>query len=355
MPQILPSEYVSRINKCKTAMRQNNIDCLVLFPGVNFTYYTGHRLMRERYRITVALIDADGNLTIMGPSFEKDRLTSGPLDADVQHGCIAKWIVSKAGPKSRVGLELTTDFYHYLALKNVLQEVCFVDPIQATDYVRAIKSETEIACLEKAVYKTQERMEKVPSMLETGMTELSLARRFGPGAMIQFGCTTTQPNEAAGNQKLNADDVIVIDAGDRVEGYRSDLTRTFFVGEPTARMKEIYKITADAQQAGIEAAKPGAMARDVDIAAREVINKAGFGDYFVHRVGHGIGLGFHEIPICAGGSLDVLKPGMTFTVEPGIYLPGEFGVRLEDDILITNSGCRILSKGDAQCGMKTFL
>ena len=171
-----------------------------------------------------------------------------------------------------------------------------------------------------------------------------MAAVFGPGGMIQFGLTTSSPNSAAGARKLEASDVVVIDAGDRVEGYRSDLSRTFLFGEPTSRMLEVYKVVNEAELAAIDAAKPGEPASVVDTAARAVIEKAGFGDFFTHRGGHGLGLSFHELPICAKGSPDILMPGMVLTAEPGIYLPGEFGIRLEDDILITETGAELISE-----------
>jgi Xaa-Pro aminopeptidase len=185
-------------------------------------------------------------------------------------------------------------------------------------------------------------MARVPSRLREGMTELELAREFGPGAMVQFGRTTSLPNEVAGERQLVEGDPVVIDAGDRVEGYRSDLTRTFVFGEPSAELREVYRVVDQAEQAAIAAARPGQPAEGVDLAARRVIEAAGFGEYFTHRGGHGIGLDFHDRPICVAGNSEPLEPGMVLTAEPGIYLPGEFGVRLEDDILITETGNELL-------------
>jgi Xaa-Pro dipeptidase len=289
-------------------------------------------------------------MAIMGPSFEREKMSGGPVEAEVQtwtdeddqYECIARWICGECGKKARLGLEPTTDYYHYLELRKALPDAKFLDASAATDRIRAVKSRAEIECLKAAAQTTRLRMEEAPSMLVRGMTEKELTRIFGPGAMVQFGLTTASPNAAAGGTALKADDIVVIDAGDRVEGYRSDLTRTFFFGEPSAKMREIYRIVNDAELAGIAAAKPGEPAESVDSAARKIIEQAGYNELFWHRAGHGLGLGFHEIPICAKGSPDILEPGMVLTVEPGIYLPGEFGVRLEDDILITETGCEML-------------
>lgn len=333
-----------------SAMEQNSIDCLLLLPGSNFAYLTGLRFARERYRLLAALFTREGRLAIMGTSFEEAKMGSGPLSAQVhtwtdeedQYGRVAGWISDMCGKNARVGFELTINYYHFLAMREALPSARFVDPTVATDAVRAIKTEAEINCLREAAARTRRRMVKVPGQLTPGMTERDLVHLYGPGAMIQFGLTSSLPNEVAGGRELQDPDVIVIDAGDRVEGYRSDLTRTFFFGESTARMREIYRIVNEAELAGIEAARPGVPAEATDLAARAVIEKAGFGEFFNHRGGHGIGLDFHELPICVAGNRSPLKPGMVLTVEPGIYLPGEFGVRIEDDVIITESGCELL-------------
>jgi Xaa-Pro aminopeptidase len=146
----------------------------------------------------------------------------------------------------------------------------------------------------------------------------------------------------AGERELLVGDPIVIDAGDRVEGYRSDLTRTLVFGEPSAKLREVYRVVDEAEGAAIAAARPGEPAESVDLAARRVIEAAGYGELFTHRGGHGIGLDFHDLPICVAGNREPLEPGMVLTAEPGIYVPGEFGVRIEDDILITETGNELL-------------
>ncbi len=352
MTRILPAEYRERLERCTEAMSRDSIDCLLLLPGASFSYFTGLKFMRERYRLLAALITREGKLIIMGPSFEEAKMGSGPLETEVhtwtdednQYRRVAQAVEKECGAKARVGLELTSNYYHYLAIREELPEAVFVDPTPATSRVRAIKSEAEIECLREAAARTRARMEKVPSQLAEGMTELELAKFYGPGAMVQFGLTTSMPNEIAGTRRLQKSDIIVIDAGDRVEGYRSDLTRTFFFGKPSEKMREVYRVVNEAELAAIEAAKPGEPAEVIDLAAREVIEKAGFGEFFTHRGGHGLGLDFHELPICVKGNREPLEPGMVLTAEPGVYLPGEFGVRIEDDILITGTGHELISQ-----------
>ena len=352
MAFITAEEHRERVGRCAQALAHEGFDCLFLLPGSSFTYFTGLSFARERFRLLVAIISFDGRVWLLGPTFEEAKLKSGPLDAEViswtdtddQYARVADTLWRPFGSKPKIGLEPTTNYHHFLALGQAMRKAKISMCAAATDRLRAIKSEAEVACLREAARRTRERMERVPSQLVPGMTELELSRLFGPGAMVQFGLTTSMPNEIAGERRLEDGDPIVIDAGDRVEGYRSDLTRTFIYGEPSKRLREVYRVVDDAEQAAIEAAVPGEPAEVVDLAARRVIERAGFGEYFTHRGGHGIGLDFHDLPICVAGNQEPLEPGMVITAEPGIYLPGEFGVRLEDDILVTDRGPEPISE-----------
>jgi Xaa-Pro dipeptidase len=352
MTRITQTERADRLARCAAAMQDHGIDCVVLLPGSSFTYFTGLTPVRERHRLFAAVAHADGGLDLVGARFEERRLSSCEVAARVhlfddeqdQYALLARLVSSRSGPRPRVGLDPTAAYHHFLALSAAAPGATFVDSAAATDGLRAVKSAAEVACLVEAAGRTMARMAKVPGLLREGMSEKELAAAFGPSAMVQIGLTTSLPNESGRDARLAREDAVVIDAGDRVEGYRSDVTRTFFFGEPSRRMREIYGIVREAEYAAIEAVRPGAPAEDVDLAARRVIERAGYGAFFTHRGGHGIGLDFHEAPICVRGNRDPLVPGMVLTAEPGIYLPGEFGVRLEDDILVTGEGCEVLSR-----------
>ncbi|MFH1842522.1 MAG: Xaa-Pro peptidase family protein [bacterium] len=349
-PHIQSAEYARRLSRCRDALVENGLDCLLLLPGINFTYLTGLRYARERYRLLAAVVTRQGALAVMGAAFEAAGLASGPVAAEVltwrddedQYRRLASWIEYRCGARCHLALEPTTNFYHLRALQTALPMVQIHDATPVTDDLRAVKSTAEIACLQAAAACTRDRLVGVPELLTEGMTERELATRFGRGAMIQFGLSTASPNAVTGSRVLREGDTIVIDAGDRVEGYRSDLTRTFWFGEPSPRQREIYGIVNEAARAAIDAVRPGAPVEFVDLAARQVIGKAGYGEFFTHRGGHGLGLDFHELPICVRGNKQPLVPGMVLTVEPGIYLPGEFGVRLEDDLLVTETGNELL-------------
>lgn len=352
MSRITAEEHRERVARCAEVLAREGLDCLLLLPGANFRYFTGMRFARERHRLLVAAIACDGRVWLMGPTFEQIKLSSGPVPAEVhtwtdvedQYRLVADAIWRSFGSAPRIGLEPTANYYHLLALREAMPRAEIVECGVATERLRAIKSPAEVACLREAASRTRARMERVPSQLAAGMTELDLAQAFGPGAMVQFGLTTSMPNEVASRRQLAEGDPIVIDAGDRVEGYRSDLTRTFFFGEPSAKLREVYRVVDDAELSAIEAAQPGEPAEVIDLAARRVIERAGYGEFFTHRGGHGIGLDFHDLPICVAGNREPLEPGMVVTAEPGIYLPGEFGVRLEDDILITETGNELISE-----------
>jgi Xaa-Pro dipeptidase len=186
--------------------------------------------------------------------------------------------------------------------------------------------------------------------IQPGMTELDVAglimkvslsqslKEMVSYPLVQTGLSAAFPHAFAGERGVQKGDLVVIDFGAVVDSYASDITRTIAVGEPSDEMKRIYDLVKKANEAGRAAVKPGATCEDVDRAARDVIEQAGFGKYFTHRTGHGLGLDGHEPPYIVKGNKTVLQPGMTFTVEPGIYIEGKGGVRIEDDVLVTKDG-----------------
>jgi Xaa-Pro dipeptidase len=161
--------------------------------------------------------------------------------------------------------------------------------------------------------------------------------------LVQTGPNTAEPHSATSSRRLERGELLLIDFGARVGGYVSDITRTLAMGEPEAELSKVYEIVQAANAAGQSAAGPGVPCQEVDRAARRVIDDAGYGPYFIHRTGHGLGLEVHEPPYIVEGNMQRLETGMTFTVEPGIYLPGRGGVRVEDDVVITEDGCESLT------------
>lgn len=228
--------------------------------------------------------------------------------------------------------------------------------------VRAIKDDVEIGIIREAVRVAQEALLSVRHELHPGRTENYIAglltfemRKRGASdgsfePIIATGPASSLPHYRPGDIDIKRDTFLLIDYGARYHGYCSDITRTFSIGNVPAKLKEIYNITLEAQLAAIATLRPGVLTKDADAAARNIIDAAGYKEYFGHGLGHGIGRDIHENPrLSRTGAVEELKPGMIVTVEPGIYLPGLGGVRIEDDVLITSTGCEVLTSLD-----KTF-
>lgn len=220
---------------------------------------------------------------------------------------------------------------------------------------RGVKDEHEIELMKLASEATFKAYEAAYKAAKVGMSQSEFSKLiavahqklgFQGYASVQVGKWAALPHGSRTPQKIEEDQVVLIDGGCRVEGYWSDLSRTFVLGTPAEKVKEAFRIDLEAQTAAFKTAKPGIQAQEVDAAARKVIVDAGYGPdykYFTHRLGHGIGLDMHEWPYLVKGNTTILKPGHTFSNEPGIYVPGEFGVRVEDDIVITDNGAEFLS------------
>lgn len=221
---------------------------------------------------------------------------------------------------------------------------------------RMIKDEPELQAISRACHITYQSCKATFAALEEGLSEAQVARqlerRFNEGGspkvafetIVAFGENAAYPHHVVTDKSLKKNQAVLMDLGCTVDGYRSDLTRTAYFGSITPRFKKVYDIVKKSQAEGIAAVKEGVTAGEIDFICREVIRKEGFGDYFIHGTGHGVGIDIHEPPRLGVNSKEVLKPGMVVTVEPGIYLPGEFGVRIEDTVLVQKNGCEILTK-----------
>jgi Xaa-Pro dipeptidase len=235
-------------------------------------------------------------------------------------------------------------------------EADFPDAGEALSQLRLRKDKAEVDAMRRAVKIAQDALEATIPLMKIGMTERDLAgelviQLFKHGSdtelpfspIVSSGPNSANPHASPSDRKLQAGDMLVVDWGAAYDGYISDLTRTFAVGEVDAELQKIHKIVQEANAAGRAAGKPGVPCAAVDVAAREVIEKSGYGEYFNHRTGHGIGMEAHEDPYMRGDNMELLEAGMAYTVEPGIYLPNFNGVRVEDNMVITESGAESLS------------
>jgi Xaa-Pro dipeptidase len=257
----------------------------------------------------------------------------------------------------RIGVEpRQLRLMEYRHVKAGAPEADFPDATDVLSALRLKKDKAEVDAMRKAVQIAQDALEAVIPQIKIGMTEHELSSElvmqllkhgsepelpFAP--IVSAGPNSANPHASPTERKLQAGDLLVVDWGAAYDGYISDLTRTFAVGEVDEEYKKIHAIVQESNAAGRAAGKPGAPCADVDKAARDVIEKAGYGKYFTHRTGHGIGMEGHEAPYMRGDNMQLLEPGMAYTVEPGIYLTGRNGVRIEDDMVVTETGVESLS------------
>ena len=304
------------------------------------------------------MVPASGAPVIVCPSFEVERIKRNTVISDARGGEEQEnpWnLVAKAvGPSGVVGIEPTTAYQSYRRLARTLPRWRFEDGALVTERLRIIKSPEEIALIRQAIAATEASIAATFTQLAVDMSERDvsallsreMASRGSPGGgLVQFGPSSALPHGGPSAGRLTRETVVLIDAGSRVEGYTSDITRTIWFGDaPSDEFKKVYNIVHDAQTAAIENAKPNVtQCQEVDRAARKVISDAGYGQYFTHRLGHGMGMDGHEAPYMVEGNTTRMEPGIVFSDEPGIYQLGKFGVRIEDDCTMTPTGVEFLS------------
>jgi Xaa-Pro dipeptidase len=355
----------SRLTKLSAALRTGSLDALALNVGPSLTYLTGlHFHLSERP--VVVIFAADNAPLIVLPELEMLKLADLPYAIKAfpypenpaeWDGVFRKAVQSLGLDGKRIGVEPRAmrllEFRHVQA---GAPEADFPDASEVVSRLRVRKDPDEIAAMRKAVKVAQSALEATIPLIKVGMTEKERAAelvvqllRHGSQSEMPFspivsgGPNSANPHASPSERRLLPGDLLVIDWGAAVDSYISDLTRTFAVGEVKPEFKKIHQIVLEANVAGRAAAKPGVPCANVDKAARAVIEQAGYGQYFTHRTGHGIGMEGHEEPYMRSDNMQLLEPGMAFTVEPGIYLPERNGVRIEDNMVITEDGVECLS------------
>lgn len=365
---ITADERRQRVEKARKLMVDQKIDALMLCQGTSLVYFTNIRWGGGE-RLFSAVIPAKGDPFFVCPSFEEDRareqIALGPFKgtADVRtwhehespYDLVAKGLRDRGIATGRLGVEETVDFVFSNGVARAAKGVEVVSGTPITAGCRMVKDAHELELMQLANTVTLKAYEAAYRALKEGMTQNEFARLvsqahsalgFNGSAGVQVGEFSALPHGSITPQTVREGTILLIDGGCNVEGYQSDISRTFVLGKPTDKMKKVFEIERRAQDAALAAAKPGVPCENVDAAARKVIVDAGYGpDYahFTHRVGHGIGMDGHEWPYLVRGNTLPLAPGMTFSDEPGIYIRGEFGVRLEDDMVITEDGARLFT------------
>jgi Xaa-Pro dipeptidase len=353
-------ERRSRIEKARRLMRENRIDAMYVEPGSSMFYYTGMRWGTSE-RMLALVIPARGEIAWVCPKFEEERARELiSIGEDIRtweedespYQRVAEIFRDRGLGTGRVGIEERVRFFLFDGIRKAAPKLQFVSATPVTGGGRMFKSPAEIALMQKANDLTILAYKATIESAREGMTQDEFAgncaaafRALGVqgGVFCSFGKYTAFPHGSSTPQKLKEGDIVLMDGGCSVEGYQSDITRMFVLGKPTQRMKDIWNLERKSQDAGFAAAKIGSPCEAVDAAARKVITDAGFGpDYKVpglpHRTGHGIGLDGHEWTNFVRGNKTPIQPGMCFSDEPTIVIYGEFGIRLEDCLYITEQG-----------------
>lgn len=352
-------DHGGRVERVREQMRERGLDLLLLSLGADLPYLTGYQAMPLE-RLTMLVIPGEGQAVLVVPQLEALRVTPQPDVFDIRPwsetedpvAVVADLAVSAR--RAAVGDQTWSVFL--LGLQEKMPDVRFEPATPITRELRMRKDQTEVEFLRRAAQAADRVVERLRQQSFRGQSERQLARRIDqmtveegqelPVTIVASGPNGASPHHEPGDRVIVEGDGVVVDFGGRVAGYHSDTTRTFFVGEPDPQFAEAYRVLAGAQRAAVEAIGPGVTAQSVDRAARAVIEEAGYGEYFVHRTGHGIGLEGHEHPYIVEGNDLPLEPGMTFSVEPGIYLPGRFGMRIEDIVVVSEDGVETLNRSD---------
>jgi Xaa-Pro dipeptidase len=362
------NERKGRINRAQSFLLQNKMDALVLEGGTSMEYFTGISWWPSE-RTMVAVIPAKGEIVYVCPGFEETRfqelITIGKKvyvwqEDESPYEKIVQALNESGIPSGKIGIEEELRFFIFNGIRKTAPQLEYVSGDPVTIPCRMFKSAAELALLQKASDITVAAIKTGISNLKEGVTPSEISEIINKShlqmgatpdfALILFGESSALPHGSIKPQKLKKGDIVLMDCGCKVEGYCSDITRTIVFGaEPTKRQLDIWNLEQKAQAAGFTAARIGAACEQVDAAARKVITDAGFGPGYQlpglpHRTGHGIGMDGHEWGNMVKGNLLPLQAGMCFSIEPNISIPGEFGVRLEDCVYMTETGPKWFSQ-----------
>jgi Xaa-Pro dipeptidase len=343
------SVFSKRAKRLRDSLEEERLRGVIVVPGPNMRYFTGIDSMLLE-RPFMLLVPVEGEPNLVAPELEAGPYREGPLpmkvhswtDSEGPGGALGK-AVRGVGVKGKWGVEGRAPFLFLDKLmKRASPKLRNAEPI--LQGLREVKDDSEVARLRKSASILSRSFEKFPGLLKEGLTELEVAKAasdliYSEGAtkvddmLVQSGPRAADPHSLPSTRKIGRGESVVIDVGSTYEGYYADITRTLSIGS-SAEMEKVYGKVLEAEISGIAKAADGVRVGNVDGAARGVLSKAGMGAFFIHRTGHGLGLEVHEAPYIVEGGKEKLGPNMCFTVEPGVYMRGKLGVRIEDDVLI---------------------
>ena len=356
-------DYAARMSRVVDEAVGAGLTGVIVAPGPDLVWLTGYQPTAITERLTMLVLTPDREPTLVVPTLERP-------DAESAEGAGALTMIDWADGSDpyplagsllradgRFGISDSAWAMHLLGLQRTRPATSYQALTECMPMMRAIKDANELGRLALAGAAADATYEEIVQVRFAGRRETEVAadlsrllRQFGHEqvdfTVVGSGPNGANPHHEAGERIIQSGDTVVLDFGGLRYGYGSDTTRTVVVGEPSAEVQEVHDIVRAAQQAGFEAVRPGVPCQEIDRVARAVISRAGYGENFIHRVGHGIGLTTHEPPYMIEGETHLIEPGMCFSIEPGIYLPGRFGVRIEDIVAATQDGGRRLNNTD---------
>jgi len=351
----------TRLSRLYTYMEEVKLDAILITSPRHVYYLTGF-LSEPHERLLSLIVPAVGEPVLLVPALDREAAEQASsvkriathTDTDDAYAVLAGLLPK---PCRRLGLEKNhLTVMRYEAIASVAGAESFLDIEKPLREMRMIKSPEEIVRVRRAIEAVETVLAEGLKRVKPGVTEVEIVAELeyqmrklgtqGPSfdTMVLAGEKSALPHGVPGQRKIQPGELLLFDLGVVLDGYVSDITRTFAVGDINAQLREIYDTVLAANLAAIAAVKPGATLASLDHAARHLITERGYGEYFMHRLGHGLGMEVHEYPSVHGANQDVLQPGMVFTIEPGVYVPGVGGVRIEDDVLVTESGCDVLTR-----------
>jgi Xaa-Pro aminopeptidase len=353
-------DFTHRMERAAAQAADAGLTGVLVTPGPDLLYFTGYQPIAITERITMLAIHAGRGPAMIVPILERPDAEGAPGSAAVS---LADWkdgsdpYAATAGlldPSGHYAISDSAWAMHVLGLQEALPESSYVSMTSTLPMLRAVKDEDELERLAAAGEAADASFEQIAQVQFSGRRESEIAAdlagflRDHGHSSVDFTVVGSGPNGANPHHEMSErviedGDMVVLDFGGIKDGYGSDTTRTVHVGGPTDEEREVHDLVRHAQQAGFEAVRTGVECQEIDRAARKAIEDAGYGEYFIHRTGHGIGLTTHEPPYMVEGETRKLEPGMCFSIEPGVYLPGKFGVRIEDIVTVTPEGGRRLN------------
>ena len=352
-------DFAARMERAGRSAQEAGLSGVLVTPGPDLIYLTGYMPVATE-RLTMLVLSADREPAMIVPVLERPEAEAAPSSSKLT---LSDWADGSdpyeaaaplLDPKGRYAISDAAWAMHVLGLQANLPDSGYVSMTQALPLLRAVKDEDELERLTAAGEAADKAFYDIVKVQFSGRKETEIgadladALRTHGHSEVDFTVVGSGPNGAnphheVGERVIQDGDMVVLDFGGLLDGYGSDTTRTVHVGEPTDEEREVHEIVEQAQQAGFDAVRTGVACQEIDHAARKLIADAGYGERFIHRVGHGIGLTTHEPPYMVEGEEHLLEPGMCFSIEPGIYLPDQFGVRIEDIVTVTEDGGRRLN------------